>query len=330
MILNKAHFLLFSPFFREVGKKRKVVQNLREWLNEIAKLDGFDDVFTSVYPLDGTVDKIFFDIDDKDDIERAFAVACQLYESLRKKNYTLIPVFTGGKGFHIYVLLEPRKYSKVCVEKKKRLLANATYFLLEEAQLIENDKVVKQIDTHVIGDLRRLTRVPNTLRTNKRAYCIFLPDNFTKLNIEEIIELSKHLSPDYSYKINDLPTLFDFPVVLRGAKEEEFKRLDRERSIRVPANVREYLKRLLRPCIFHELLKEEPEHHIRVAATIDLLNLGFSPEEIIQIYSRLGWVDFDWKKTSYQVYQIAEKGYRPYSCRKLREIVGKRYCERCY
>jgi len=329
VILNKAHFLIFSPFFREVGKSRRVVYNLKEWLNEIDKLNGFDDVFTSVYPLDGTIDKIFFDIDDKD-IEKAFEVAAKLYSWLRDNGFTVIPIATGKKGFQLHVLLEPLRYSNLCEKKKKELLANAAYYIIEKAGLTDEDgEPMSQIDTHVIGDVRRLCRVPNTLRPpENKSFCVFLPPNFDEMGIDDVVEYTKHLSLEYNYEINELKNLFDFPIVLTEKRKKKIARMD-ARRLRAPENIREYLKRLLRPCIFEELLRAEPYHFIRVAATIDLLRLGFTIDEIVKMYSLLGWTDFDYDKTRYQVEHIAEKGYSPYSCKKLRKLLGNRYCEKC-
>ena len=329
MIMNKNHLLLFSPFFREVGKKRKVVHNLSEWIAEIDKLNGYDDVFTSVYPLDGTIDKIFFDIDDKYDIEKAFVVAADLYKYLMSNKFTAIPIATGKKGFQIHVLLEPRSYSNLDIRKKKLLLANAAYYILEEAGIIENGAIPPQIDTHVIGDIRRLCRVPNTLRPpENKSYCVFLPPDFYLYNVDEVVELTKQTSSEYNYKIQNLPTLYDFPHVLSEERKREFIKIDEARS-RAPENIKEYLKRLLRPCLFEEIIKPEPLHHARVATTIDLLYLGYSPSEIADIYSKLGWVDFDYDKTFYQIYQIQKGGYKPYSCKKLRALFGDEYCKRC-
>ena len=330
MILQKAHLLLFSPFYREVGKKRKVVFNLKGWLSEVEKLDGKDDVFTSVYPLNGVIDKIFIDIDDRD-LGLAFYVAKKIYSYLLDNHYTVIPVATGKKGFQLHILLEPLSYDNN-LYIKKTLLANATYYILHKAGLYSRDNgLAKQIDTHVIGDVRRLCRVPGTLRPpTNQTYCVFLPINFDELSLEKIIELTKKpVSADYDYKIDELPTLHDFPKFLSHQEKEKVFLQSSRNWLKIPTEVREYLKRLLRPCIFYNIIVSEPRHDARVAATIDLLLLGYSIDEIVEIFSKLNWVDFNEEFTRYQVQQIKDRHYKPYGCRKLRKLFGTNYCENC-
>jgi len=324
MILTKTHFLLFSSFPREVGLKRKIVYNLKEWLKEIERMNGFEDVYTSLYEVKHfTVDKIFFDIDSKD-LDFAFRVASKLYRWLVDHEYTVIPVFSGAKGFHLYVLLEPRAYEDVCVEKKKRLLANASFYILEKAGVLDRP----EIDRHVIGDIRRIVRVPNTLNLKTNSFAIFLPPEWPdRLEPKNIVEMAKHVGTDYNYIIRNLPTLYDFPQIIRQEDYKEmYHKIEKERRLKIPENLKEFLKRLLRPCLFYEITKPEPRHEARVATTIDLLHMGFSVDEIVEIYSKLGWVDFDEGITRYQVEHIKAHNYKPYSCYKLRKLFGSEYC----
>ena len=329
--VSKNHFLLFSPFYREVGEYRKVVYNYKQWVSEIERMSGVENAFTSVYPLNGLIDKIFFDIDSPN-IERAFTIAKKLYSWLLDNGYTAIPVASGKKGFHIYVLLEGSVYNGKAESEKKELLLNALYYILDKSGLFVNGRVVPEIDERVLGDLKRLTRVPNTKRPDNGAYTVFLPANFDELDIIDVIAFTRRAPKhDFDYEIRELPSLYDFPkqkyvpLFLTETKTA----LTKEIITRTPESVREYLKRLLRPCIYNTIIDIEPRHHIRVAATIDLQQLGFSAEEVVSVYSKLGWRDFDIEKTTTYVNHIFSKNYKPYSCSKLRSIVGTKYCANC-
>jgi len=310
MKLDQTTLKLFSPFYREVATpSRRVVHSLGEFSKFIDENNGRRDVFTSVYPLTGEIDKIFVDIDNPN-ISEALQDAKILYSYLRNEGYAVIPVVSGKKGFHLYLLLKPKKY-----ENAKELLTAVTYSILARAF---NGKTEVSVDPHPIGDVRRICRVPNTLRPPENLnYCTYLPPNgFLDMTEKDIAQHMK--SPHhYNYDFNgDMPTLEDFEVV-EGLDFEKFSPVGNQTPI-IPSKGDEFLKRVLRPCLYRHMIGKNPKHAVRTASTADLFNAGFDAETIFNAYARLGWSDWNPEVTRYQIEHC--RYLKPYSCRKLRKL----------
>ena len=227
-----------------------------------------------------------------------------------------------------YVLLTPKYYG----DKAKSQLKNASYYIIINSgayrveETDEGERFIPLVDTRIIGDVRRLTRIPNTLRPPENlTYCTYLPpEKFTEMSLEDVIRHIKGIHT-YRYSIHKMPTLEDFPKV-NTKKIRTITSLSPQPISVAPERVKEFLKRILRPCLYKWIITAEPPHEVRVAVTIDLLNMGFTEEEIFKIYQSLNWKDFDPDTTEYQIHHIAEGNYRPYSCRRLRELGIAKVC----
>lgn len=164
--------LLFNSFPREVRKGRAIAETWDQFVNYVSAESGRSDVFTSIYAFsdkqwpheERIVDKVFFDIDGDD----AFAIARRLYRALRARGLSVIPIISGRKGFHIYVLVRDDTYG----DDAKKLLTNAAHWMLRVAGLKPTD-----VDPTAIGDIEQLARVPGSLRhrLDNRVYCTYLP-----------------------------------------------------------------------------------------------------------------------------------------------------------
>jgi len=195
---------LFSPFKREVANpKRKPIWSLRQFVKFIEENNGRNDCYTSVYPLDETIDKIFLDLDGPKALEDAKAIYEYVY---LEQDIPVIPVASGKKGIHLYILLKPKTY-----ENPSNLLSMVTYRILEDTF---GEKVKEtSVDPHVIGDVRRICRIPNTLRPPENLnWCTYLPPHkFVEMTETELV---KHIkSPHiYEYDLNGrYLTLHDLP-----------------------------------------------------------------------------------------------------------------------
>ncbi|MCW1309281.1 MAG: hypothetical protein QXP04_01165, partial [Candidatus Nanoarchaeia archaeon] len=270
--MNPLSLFLFFPL--EVGKRRKVVYNKHELLNEVRLLNGIDDVFVSLYS-GLNINKIFFDFDSKN-LEEAFADVRSFVQKLNSINLPYIPIFSGRKGFHIYIPL------KNWVAPNEE---TAKAFLREVQERLAGEYTT--FDRHVAGDVRRLVRFPNTLNGN--CYATPLPYDFVKWDISEIIDYAK--SPhEIEYNIPILPEVFQFFNLEK--RESSRIRLSNERRIRCVLEVR-HLKELIRPCIFEEVIGQNPPHMVRFDMVTELKELGYDIETIVNLCSSLGWIDFD-------------------------------------
>lgn len=310
MKLDPTTYTLFSPFFREVSKKRLVVRNIKEFIRYVEKANGKEDVFTSVYSLDFTIDKIFLDFDGATAIEDAKKV----YKYLIDRDFSVIPVASGIKGVHLYILLKPARYEP---EVGRKLLFNATYSLLCKI-FHTTDFSDLSIDTHLVGNIRALCRVPNTLRPPyNRSYCTYLPpEEFLDFTWEDLILHTKRIHL-YDYEITRLYSLED----LSDSVEIEYKvpeDINRDVLKLNPKNPKELLRRVLRPCLYNKIVQKDPPHEVRVATTVDLFHAGFSADTIFKIYEKLGWEDWNPQITAYQIEHC--RYLHPYSCKRLRSL----------
>jgi len=172
---------MFLKFPREIATpKRQVVWNLREFISTINRLNTKKNLYTSLYAYtcDGNnvnfdkpiIDKIFFDLDGK-------SAKDDLYQILDKtENYKKFIVFSGG-GFHLYLLTKDRVF-------RNPNTAKSTILYYQEE--FTKDFDLKSLDRHVFGDIRRITRIPNTYNLKRKKFCIPI--------LEKEIELAEELS----------------------------------------------------------------------------------------------------------------------------------------
>lgn len=291
MNIDRTTLQLFPSYPREVGNpKRSVVQDLRGFLRFIDRNNGKSDCFVGLYGLSKIVDKVFFDFDNLNSLEECK----KIYTYCREIGLTVIPVFSGRRGFHLHIPILP--YIPV---DQKVMLRNAALSILYGALNGE----ASSVDNHVIGDVSRLCRVPNTLRpeVGSNNWCTYLSSDFTSMTIGEVLEYSKSPHSFDGEVFARRKTLKDFPIV--DCDFQKFKLEEPSSSLKISEP--HLLRQLLRPCLFESIRMKEPRHEVRVAVTVDLLDCGYSVDEVCETYSKIGWADFNPDVTRYQVEYIA-------------------------
>ncbi len=293
---------LFGQFPREVANpSRVVVGNMKRFNNFLILTEGAYDCYTSVYPLSGEIDKIFYDLDGH---ARALEDAKHIYKHLTADGHIVVPVASGKKGIHIYVLLDSQHY-----KKGKERLTNAAYQILYSVFGDEYSKTTA--DPHVIGDVRRITRIPNTRRPpNNNSWCTWLPPEFIDFTWLDVINWCK-MPHDFGRVPLPTKTLDDFP-------EMDISRLMgsdiQEDTLPEPRSSNIFLKSHLRPCLYRAITQRHPRHHTRVASSVDLLKF-WSPRDICNMYESLNWVDWDGAETLKQISSC--RHLRSFGCKKL-------------
>lgn len=164
----------FNTFPREVGAPRKLVHNMKEYLDYVNIHNGKKKaVYTTLYSFisiheDGykpdydsaIVDKLFFDFDDKEC--NAYENAKILHEYCKAENIKH-SIVMSGRGYHVYIYTT----IEMLRHKKDAIKAGQMYFI---------DKLGVVCDRQVIGDVCRLTRVPNTYNVKAGRFCIPLTE----------------------------------------------------------------------------------------------------------------------------------------------------------
>jgi hypothetical protein len=305
LILDPLTLQLFGKFPREVGI-RSNIYTLEAFEKYLLQNEGITDCYTSIYTLNGEIDKIFFDFDGKgsglDDAKR-------VYRWLVAERHSVVAVASGKKGIHIYVLLKP-------IPTTKEVLTQATWGILKA---VFGDGYTKTMaDPHCIGDIRRISRIPNTRRPPlNNTWCTPLPAEFINFSWGEVIQWTK-MPHEFSTARTPTQTILDLPLV----QLSEVRNITPALMVQPfkPSSSNSFLQSVLRPCLYNGITVPNPVHGARVAATIDLLqNYSFSPEQIADFYQDLNWLDWSRQTTIDQIKSCLHLT-RTFSCGRLRAI----------
>ncbi len=299
---------LFGQFPREMAvPARIVVHDLRALETFLIYNEGIKNCFTSLYPLSGEVTCILFELDG---YARALEDAKLIYKYLTDAGEVVVPVASGRKGIHLYLLLKPKLYGTE--EETKKILYLKTYSILISV-FGEEDYNKTTVDTSTIGDVRQIIRFPNTRRPpDNNSWCTYLPSGFVDSSWLDIINWCK--MPHHMDRVpTPTSTLDDFPD---PSIKVEMPYLEYPSSP-VPTKDSGFLKGLLRPCLYRGIMEPHPRHPVRVATTVDLLQF-WSQQEVLEIYSSLGWTDWDTEETRKQIASC--RNLHPYYCPRLKQL----------
>ena len=177
--------MMVSEMFIKPRRIKIINKNDVQFFVEI--YNGKKDLYQTVYNYEDIidvntviVDKIFLDFDfdiDMKFLKDARTVAKYLYD-----NDYLFYIRFSGNGFHIFILLDQNE-----LKNPKNAIKNYVKFLHKETKT--------ESDPAVVGDLRRVVRIPNTLniKHKDRYYCISLSyDELMNMTYEEIRLLAKN------------------------------------------------------------------------------------------------------------------------------------------
>lgn len=315
---------LFSPFPREVGNPyRKKIFSEEQFKSFVQLNNGVSrDMFTSVYPSNHIVDKLFSDFDCSTKkfpdltMGEVFDDFCKFYGYLVDLGLHPIPVVTGKKGYHLQLPLIPTKVTK-------QELWLATLSVLYESGLIwfeYNKDGVKEwhhsraIDTTTIGDIEQLCRIPNTLRAPENVFwCTWLPsykhdirdmsvgDTFTwaqryhlrddkcirNKTLRHLITRDEDFFSDFRIKHCDAVITIDFEVLN-----------DKEKMLH------SMLKPFIPDSVISRVIHPKADKDSRFITALAMLESGLSVSFVVQLLKMIGWHDWSLSKTQYQVEHI--------------------------
>ena len=320
---------LFPFFPRELGVKspktgklelRKRIYTWDQVRRVIEVYNGYKHIYISVYPLRNVLNKVVFDIDSYN-LENSLHTAIQIYEMAKKENLYSVPVFSGKKGFHVYVLFQKTYF-------RNRSMMDMAIKYIYNYFVNSVDPVYKvNVDTH-LRNSHALIRLPNTLHPETLKYASPLPNYFPEMSIKEILEWSSN--PHDLWELH-LEGKFRDPrqyIILEQENEKEevvvpeFGKINLEVS-----DVDRYLLGLVRPCIVYYAHQPEADHFIRTALSTELSWLDIPPEEQVKIFKKLRWSDFNERVSYYHANRIFQKVKNkelfPPSCKKLQDL---QYC----
>jgi len=255
------------------------------------------------------LEKLFFDFDWKQgppDLDKVWGDVSKLCERLQRMNLEPFIVRTY-RGYHVHLYL----WRIVEFELKHLESAKQIYLALQENLL--QDQSYETLDPAVIGDIKRLSRVPYSLHESG-VECTPLSLNRQPLRIDSL---------DYLRERGIHQELFREAV-----QEVQKKRIGREvlavfDSFR-PKRVAPFQKAgEIRPCFSEALKIGEMPHGRRIALVYEAYCAGLSVDETVNLYRNLN--DFDEAKTRYQVSWLLKRSreIKPYRCS---TIMAKGWC----
>ena len=244
-------------------------------------------------PKEVEVANMFFDFDSEDKPENAQLDALKMATYFKENGLSFGVTFSGKKGFHVYLFMEPTTHA---FDHSLRLKTLAIH------RWLGSMLGLRTIDSKV-AEPRRLCRIPLSKNVGGGMYCIPLSyDMLRDLTIPELETLAQKPHIPESY-INEgtRHTLDDF---LRTF-EVSFDTLA-SASYHGPADIveydvpegpyAEYIKGLIPdPCIHSEIMTHNPRHKARVAALLQIRRSGLTEEEAIEEFDNIAeifkWVD---------------------------------------
>lgn len=241
-----------------------------------------------------TVEKLFFDFD-SEDLTLARKEASQFADTLRK-SYGVEPLlcFSGRKGFHVYIFLQEHVKFET-VEKAKRFYDTAQRLILKGLKL-------ETLDMNVIGDIKRVARVPYSIHEKTLEPCVPITENHKPCWVLDL----------HAYRTRGLNRNF---VELCKAKAEEKPR------IRVFQAFPQRHSKEIRPCLQAALnveLSEKAGHKMRIAIAIEHLSSGFSPEQTAQLFKNQS--DYSYEKSLEYTRDVQKRQYKRFKCASIRDL----------
>jgi len=303
---------LFKKFPREFGLRRRVVYDIKEFLKLINLYNGKINCYTSVYSFTDTmgevnynsaiIDKLFFDFD-KQYSDCFYEEMLRLHSYCEDRNISHSVIFSG-EGFHIYILTGNNNLTN-----KKNTVYNAQTDLIKKLNL--------HIDTHVVGDISRLTRIPNTFNLKGR-FCIPLKHKQIHFPYSDILKLAQKQGNCIEVIGNKLLDISRFDTRLANSNIE----IQDAADIKLYGDIFGVPVEEFDDCIKHILLKENPTHLERFALVVYLSGLyrlgkninhmdkqtkSLLKKSIYLFIKQLKWRDFNPSVTKYQIRNIVNK-----------------------
>ena len=343
---------IYGSFPRQTGKTggryRTWVSSPAELATYINDNNGRRDCYLSVYafgsidaegtadPASAGIDKIYCDFDNR----HGYECFCVLRDWLLGKRIAF-RVHPSGKdtsdwkekpvrpaGFHFYIDVEPRAIASPgqlrAVHEELNDIIRAGLkrdFGIVVDQTIdphaEDDHVIHEVmDPHVMGDVMRISRIINTYNIKRERFCVGLTADDLFLAPAGILGLmERQRDPGLEFVIDGRPM-----AIAPGFYEAFEARKQARLAKRVKAinrNGSEPIQASTNPPCIDSILERANEginlrHEERVLLAAYMTKSGKSENEIVEMFAFQP--DFSEKITSYQVHNIAMKGYMPASC----------------
>lgn len=310
------------------------------WVETKFAFDSFEKTFKNKVPFfvstfrykdkeTPVIDNLLFDIDSYFSLRIPYRNIKLLKDFCYKRDIPYIIDFSGGKGFHFFMLLKPMV---AISEKTKDNLRDIMY----STQLrIAKDTGIEAFDEPTFGRLRFLVRYPTSkyIRQNEdtgayetnELYCRNLTDEEFDAGLKKIIKTVAEPgevpnAPKSDITLQSIVDGFkDFKIKHRENSKVEMMKLTRAGST-VPT-----VAAIGVPCLQELAKHSHPTHYERVELVAFLKFLGYTDLAINAFIRKQNWTRYKSAVTSYQVSTIKPRYPK---CEFLKKSY-KHLCSKC-
>lgn len=350
-MVGEAARQLFGDFPRSVGTPlQHMVHSWGEFELFCERIVGKRNAYSSLswYPGRALCDKVSFDLDSpmksaafpsemrddrridwmRADPEQAEAVLGSVCYDARKiaeraisEDIPVLAVFYGF-GLHVHLLHEPT------AEPKAKIDSTVSKWT-EELNLETSDSATQK------DQEARIMRIPNMKRVHDPSAgqgpientvpCDLWTVPLRRRELAEVtpgdlMDLSLYPRPSIRAESGVRPTMEFHEEYYDVNPKSEIQEESREVGMSTVDD--EGLDWLLRellqmPCMAERIQQRNPEHMVRQNSAVLLFNAGMTPEEVVDLFSRIGWVDWNRSKTEYFVNYAWRRRYSDMSCESI-------------
>ena len=302
-----------------VYDKNQLVQLIKE------NNDGKHDVFVSHQrflsflerkPFEIEISKLFFDFDSKDDPPvDAFEDLKKVMTFYDEHKIPYLPVYSGMKGFHLYVPLNSTNHINAIYLKK--MYRSIMIHLKEKLNLTTIDPSV--------ATPTKLRRCFYTKHPKSGRYCCPIKRSFIDQGLEEIINYSlnpkswhtdilkgkEYLTIEEYIKFFDIDLKDEKQGIIFATTSEKYNNPDNS-----------YLRELLHyPCLVNAILDiDNAVHFARFACCLHLKRIGCDPLYVFNFFKQRQYMDVEFEEIcKYQINNIFGSNYTFPSCKKFKE-----------
>jgi hypothetical protein len=265
--------MYFQLFMKPNWRRTFLLQDAERATSFVNFYNGRKDLYRTIYnfvrepsAMNAIIDKVFIDLDPGEDKDTTLEDARKLVsyldeEGLKRK------VFFSGRGMHVYIYVQP-----LLAESMKNP-GNA----IKQYVNILVDKLGITPDWQVVGDLSRISRLPNTMNLKTKLFCIPLRDEDLKMSKEEIMDLAQNQYRPSVYVTDEEGDLLN----LREYDTEELfdvPQIEPIENSNISIN-----NSSLPLCVEESLKRGNPGYRERYAIITALRDLAYSREDVIGI-----------------------------------------------
>lgn len=253
--------------------------------------------------------------------------SAELAERLIDDEIPFVCIFSG-LGMHFHLL-----YKETAENKQQKMATTARKFI--------GDLNLNHVDEAPIGDFKRQVRIANLQRVETvnsdddtqynqtGVYTVPLKPNeiADRPNAHSLINAADHArTVEWDYDPRDYPELEVHDHYLRSIDDVDNNIEDKDVDETIVSDdpnsefLRWYLEETLQmPCMYERIMQPEPHHKVRMNCAILLFNVGLKPKEVQEVFSKIGWVDYDPNVSRQQLKQIYRRGYADMSCAAIQQ-----------